>query len=117
MSPIGTGKRQCQPGGVHRIFVECGGAIPEKEDAVKESFDEQKREMDEACEFMRSFTLGRPGFTRQDGGAAISRLGDLCERMQKDFGSGTHEKETVNAVTSARGQIVAAKARLDLLGK
>jgi hypothetical protein len=84
---------------------------------VKESFDGRKREMDETCAFMRSFTLGRPGFTRQDGVAVIGRLGDLCERMQKDFGSGTRGKETANAVTSARGQILAAKARLDLLGK
>jgi hypothetical protein len=93
------------------------GAILEKEDAVNESYDGLKREMDEACAFMRSFTLGRPGFSRRDGVAAIGRLGDLCERMQKDFGSGTHGKETVNAVTSARGQILAAKARLDLLRK
>jgi hypothetical protein len=84
---------------------------------VKESFDDLKREMDEACEFMRSFTLGRQGFTQRDGAAAIGRVGDLCERMQNDFGSGARGKETANAVALARGQVRSAQARLDLLRK
>jgi hypothetical protein len=84
---------------------------------VKKSFDGLKLEMDEACEVMRSFTLGRQGFTRRDGVDGIGRVNDLCGRMQKDFGSGSHEKETGNAVASAQGKIRAAQARLDLLRK
>ncbi len=59
---------------------------------MKESFDGLKREMDEACAFMRSFTLGRHGFTRRDGVAAIGRVSDLCDRMQKTLGAGTDGK-------------------------
>ncbi len=57
-----------------------------------QSFEGRKQELDEACEFMRSFTLGRQGFTQRDGVAAIGRVGELCERMQKDFGSGRKER-------------------------
>ena len=58
---------------------------------MKRSFDGLKQELDEACEFMRSFTLGRQGFTMRDGVAAIGRVGVLCERMQKYFGSGARK--------------------------
>jgi hypothetical protein len=82
---------------------------------MQESFDGLKQEMDDACEFMRSFTLGRRGFTRRDGATAIGRVRDLCVRMQEGFDSGRHGNETAQAVTSARRQILAAQARLDLL--
>ena len=82
---------------------------------MAKQFDDLMREMDEACEFLRCFTLGKPGFTQRDGVAGISRVEDLCERLQKRFPSGEHEKEASNAVTSARNQILAAKARLAIL--
>jgi hypothetical protein len=84
---------------------------------VKQSFDGLKLEMDEACEALRSFTLGRDGFTRRNGVDGISRINVLCGRMQKDYGSGSHEKETGTAVASAQGKILAARARLNLLSK
>ncbi len=84
---------------------------------MKESFDGLMREMDEACELMRSFTLGRRGFTQQDGVGVIDRVRDLCVRMQEGLDSGKHGKETAQAVGAARGQILAARARLDLLRK
>ena len=84
---------------------------------MKKSFVGLKHELDEACEFMRSFTLGRQGFTQRDGVDGIGRVNDLCGRMQQDFGSGSLEKETGNAVASAHGKIRAAQARLDLLRK
>jgi hypothetical protein len=82
---------------------------------VRESFDGLKKDMDDACTFLRGFTLGRRGFTQRDGAAAINRLRDLSERLQKAFTNGKHGKETTQAAATARCQILAANARLDLL--
>jgi len=87
----------------------------EKRCSVKESFDGLKRDMDAACAFLRGFTLGRPGFTQRDGATAINRVRELAERLQKAFTSGEHCKEATQAAASAKGQILAATARLDLL--
>jgi hypothetical protein len=82
---------------------------------VKESFDGLKSAMDDACAFLRGFTLGRPGFTQRDGATAINRVRELSERMQAAFTDGKHSKEATQAAASAKGQILAANARLDLL--
>jgi hypothetical protein len=82
---------------------------------MADSFAGLNRKMGEARECLRSFTLGRQGFTRRDGTNAISRVNDLCERLQKRFGSGTHAIEVANTVMRARNQILAAKARLVIL--
>jgi hypothetical protein len=82
---------------------------------MKESFDDLKRDMDDACAFLRGFTLGHPGFTRRDGTAAINRVRELSERLQVAFTVGKYNKEVVLAVASAKGQILAANARFDLL--
>ena len=82
---------------------------------MKESFDALKRDMDDACEFLRGFTLGRPGFTLRDGATAINRVQELSQRLQEGFTSGKHNKEALQAAASAKGQILAANARLDLL--
>ena len=51
----------------------------------KPSFEDVKLDLAEACAFLRSFTLGRHGFTRQDGIAGIQRVTDQCDRMEKLF--------------------------------
>jgi hypothetical protein len=87
----------------------------EKRCAMKESFDDLKKDMDDACAFLRGFTLGRPGFTQRDGATAINRVRELAERLQAAFTDGAHSKEATQAAASAKGQILAANARLDLL--
>jgi hypothetical protein len=87
----------------------------EKRSAMKESFDGLKKDIDEAREFLRSFTLGRPGFTQRDGTTAINRVRELSDRLQQGFLVGKHNKEVAQAAASAQGQILAANARLDLL--
>lgn len=76
------------------------------------SFEDGKLDLEEACEFLRSFTLGRHGFTPQDGIAGIKRVTDQCNQMEKRFGD-----ESKTLVASARPRILAAKARLALLRK
>jgi len=77
-------------------------------------FDKLKRELDETCAFLRGFTLGRPGFIRQDGLSAITRVQELCDRLE---GLGTKAKGSLSAVTAARNQVLAARARLAVLQK
>lgn len=79
------------------------------------SFDDVKLDLEEACEFLRSFTLGRHGFTHQDGIAGIERVTDRCNRMEKMFADGPDAKESKTVVASARPKVLAAQARLALL--
>ena len=81
----------------------------------KSSFEDLKLELEEACTFLRSFTLGRHGFTQQDGIAGIQRVIDHCDRMEKLFADGPDARETKTIVASARPRVSAAKARLALL--
>jgi hypothetical protein len=62
---------------------------------------------------LRSFTLGRRGFTQRDGVAAIKRVSDLCDQLKEV--SGTDAKEVTTLVDSARKCSDAAQARLDHL--
>jgi len=71
--------------------------------------------MAEACEFLRGFTLGKRGFTQRDGVAAMSRVRELCSRLEEGFPTEAQEKEAGAALASAKHQILAAKARIDLL--
>jgi hypothetical protein len=84
---------------------------------MAESFDDLSREMGKARAALRSFTLGQEGLTPKDGADAISLVSSLCERLQKQFGSGKHASEVAGTVVMARGQVLAAKARLTLLQK
>jgi hypothetical protein len=84
---------------------------------MAESFADLSREMGEARVALRSFTLGREGLTQKDGADAIGRVSSLCERLQKRFGSGPHAAEVAGAVVTARGQVLAAKARITILQK
>lgn len=83
----------------------------------KASFEVAKLALEEACEFLRSFTLGRHGFTQRDGIAGIQRVTDQCDRMEKLFAEGPNASESKAIVTSARPKVSAAKARLAILRK
>jgi hypothetical protein len=83
----------------------------------KASFENGKMALEEACEFLRSFTLGRHGFTQQDGIAGIKRVTDQCNRMETLFADGPDARESKTIVASARPRISAAKARLAILHK
>jgi hypothetical protein len=81
------------------------------------SFEDMKLTLEEACEFLRSFTLGRSGFTPQDGVAGIQRVMDQCDRMEKLFTDGSDGRQTKVIVASARPRVSAANARLAVLRK
>jgi hypothetical protein len=81
----------------------------------KPSFEEAKRDLEEACEFLRSFTLGRHGFTQKDGIEGIQRVTDQCDRMEKLFAEGPNARASKTIVASARPKVSAAKARLSVL--
>jgi hypothetical protein len=81
----------------------------------KTSFEDVKLALEEACEFLRSFTLGRHGFTPQDGVAGIQRVTDQCNKMEKLFGEGANAGKSKTIVASARPRVAAAKARLALM--
>jgi hypothetical protein len=81
------------------------------------SFEDVKLALAEACEFLRSFTLGRHGFTQQDGIAGIKRVTDQCDRMEKLFAEGSDASKSKAIVASARPRVSAANARLALLRK
>ena len=83
----------------------------------KASFEEVKLDLAEACEFLRSFTLGRHGFRQKDGIAGIQRVTDHCKRMEKLFGVGPKASESKTIVALARPKVSAAQARLDILRK
>ena len=81
------------------------------------SFAAQKIELDDACLFLRSFTLGQQGFTQRDGAAGIQRVNRQCDRLHKLFASGPHAKQAAQVIASARTRVEAAQARMALLGK
>ena len=83
----------------------------------KSSFGDVKLALAEACEFLRSFTLGRHGFTQQDGIAGIKRVTDQCDRMEKLFADGPNASESKTIVALARPRVSAANARLAILRK
>ena len=81
------------------------------------SFVTEKIELDDACTFLRSFTLGQPGFTKRDGAAGIDRVNKQCERLKNLFSSGPNAKQAAIIVAAARTRVVAAEARLAVLRK
>ena len=92
-------------------------ARPEREPVADSSFEHLKLELDEACAFLRGFTLGHRGFTRQDGLAGMRRVSDLCDLLHTLFATGPHAGSAASAVASGRGRVAAAEARLTLLGR
>jgi hypothetical protein len=83
----------------------------------KISFADVKLDLEEACEFLRSFTLGRDGFTQKDGLAGIQRVTEHCNRMEKLFADGPDATKSKTLVALARPKISAAEARLAVLRK
>jgi hypothetical protein len=81
------------------------------------SFENVKRDLEESCEFLRSSTLGRHGFTQQDGMAGIQRVTDRCIRMENLFTNEPDASASRRVVATARTKVLAAQARLDLLRK
>jgi hypothetical protein len=82
---------------------------------AKKSFEKLKAELDEACELLRQFTLGKRGSTQQDGVATIQRVSDLCDRLKEGFASGPNAQQATSSVVAAKGKIEAARARLKIL--
>jgi len=82
---------------------------------AKSSFVDLKLAFDDACEFLRAFTLGRRGFTQRDGLAAVQRVSALCDRLEELFASGPHAAAAAAVVTAGRARVVAARDRLALL--
>ena len=83
----------------------------------KSSFADLKQELEEACAFLRSFTLARPGFTRQDALAGIQRVRARCDRLKKLFASGASAAAAAVVAELAQQGVAAAEARLNLLRK
>jgi hypothetical protein len=81
------------------------------------SFAAQQSKLDDACLFLRSFTLGHHGFTQRDGVAGMERINKQCDRLSKLFASGPYAMEAATIVRCARTRVVAAQSRLDLLRK
>ncbi len=82
---------------------------------AKQSFVHLKQELDEACAFLRGFTLGHRGFTLRDGLAGLRRVSELCDRLNHLFASGPQAGNAASVVASGRTRVAAAKARLALL--
>jgi hypothetical protein len=82
---------------------------------MKTSFQELKVDLEEACAFLRSFTLGRNGFTQRDGLAGIERVKRHCQRIDELFGFGSNAKEAANLAAKGKACVLAAEARLALL--
>jgi hypothetical protein len=82
---------------------------------MKKSLKDLKLALEESCTFLRSFTLGRPGFTQRDGLAGIERVSRQCDRLSALFSSGPDAKEAATLVARGRSCIIAAESRLALL--
>ena len=81
-----------------------------------EAFEKLKKKLDEACEALRGFTLGRDGFTQKDGREGIKLVAELCDAIGKLPNSPGRMNPT-SLVALGRGRIKAAEARLALLKK
>jgi hypothetical protein len=88
------------------------GIAPKGKPVANASFADLKQELEDACEFLRSFTLGRRGYTRRDGITGIQRVSDLCDRRQGEFDTGPDAGPATTAAASGRTRIAAAQARL-----
>ncbi len=83
----------------------------------RSSFADLKLDLEDACEFLQSFTLARPGFTRQDALAGIGRVKARCDRLKKLFASGPNAEAAAAVEALARQGVAAAETRLALLRK
>jgi hypothetical protein len=81
------------------------------------AFAELKFSLEASCEFLHSFSLGKPGFTRQDAAAGIQRVKHQCDRLNKLFALGPNAAEAKAINASAGASVLAAEARLARLRK
>jgi hypothetical protein len=81
----------------------------------KSPFETLSLDLEDACNFLRSFATGKRGFASQDGAAGIKRVSDLCDRMKEQFSSGPNAANAATALTSAEKFIKAAREHLALL--
>ena len=84
---------------------------------MQKSFADTKLDMEEACEFLRSFTLGRHGFSARSGMTGIKRVNIQCKRLERLYSSGPDARESKILVLAAGCRIRAAESRLELLRK
>ena len=82
----------------------------------KPSFESVELSLAEACEFLRSFTLARHGFTPKHGVQGIQRVMERTDQLEKLFATGPRAAKSKIIVASARTKVLAAKARLAVLG-
>ena len=80
------------------------------------AFDRLKNELDEACEALRGFTLGRHGFSQKSGREGIKLVGKLCDKLSK-LPTKPEGPNPTSLIALGRGRIKAAEARLALLKK
>ncbi len=81
------------------------------------SFAAKKIELDDACKFLRSFTLGQHGFTQRDGAAGMKRVNEKCVCLTKLFSSGPYATRAATLIAGARSRVMAVQTRLAILRK
>jgi len=81
----------------------------------KSPFETLSLDLEDACNFLWSFTTGKRGFAPRDGVAGIKRVSDLCDRMKEQFSSGPNAANAATALTSAEKCIKAAREHLAVL--
>ncbi len=74
-----------------------------------------KMELDDACTFLKAFTLGKRGFTQRDGAAGVRRVSEASARLKAGLPTGAVGQEITAVLAAAQGCIEAAQARLALL--
>ena len=110
---------RARPGYFCQLWYDMSDLIAPKqgEPMDRSSFAVVKVELEDACEFLQSFTQGRAGFTRQDGLAGIRRVKGQCDRLNQLFASGPDAEAAATVETLARASVAAAETRLVLLRK
>jgi len=81
----------------------------------KSPFETLSLDLEDACNFLWSFTTGKRGFAPRDGVDGIKRVSDLCDRMKEQFSSGPNAANAATALTSAEKCIKAAREHLAVL--
>lgn len=83
----------------------------------QQAFAELKQALDDACLYLRAFTLGRYRVTQRHGVVGMQQVRKLCDRMTQLFATGPDAIQSARLVTSAGFRLRAAEARLALLRK
>ena len=81
------------------------------------SLSAMKLKLEKACAALRPFTLGYPGITQENGIAGIRQVLALCSQIKKAFGDGPEATQAAQIASSGRACVLAAEARLAVLGR